>query len=114
VKAVQARSLLALGEPGLVYHPGPGIGEHAWQRAVNGGHAAWSLCGITHTTSSAGAMDALAQLITAPVQPRDAVICTSTAALLLQPGAPGSSAGHLGVAQWTYALAGDAGPPASG
>ena len=36
-------------------------------------------CGITHTTSSAGAMDALAGLITAPVQPWDALICTSTA-----------------------------------
>jgi alpha-maltose-1-phosphate synthase len=78
VKAVQAHHLAALAEPGLVYHPGPGIGDHAWQRAVHG-HAAWSLCGITHTTSSAGAMDALAQLLTAPVQPWDAVICTSTA-----------------------------------
>jgi len=78
VKAVQAKNLAALAEPGLVYHPGPGIGEHAWQRAVHG-HAAWSLCGVTHTTSSAGAMDALAQLITAPVQPWDAVICTSVA-----------------------------------
>jgi glycosyltransferase involved in cell wall biosynthesis len=78
VKAVQVQNLAALAEPGLVYHPGPGIGEHAWQRAVHG-HGAWSLCGITHTTSSAGAMDALAQLITAPVQPWDAVICTSTA-----------------------------------
>jgi glycosyltransferase involved in cell wall biosynthesis len=37
------------------------------------------LCGITHTTSSAGAMDALTALITAPVQPWDAVICTSNA-----------------------------------
>jgi starch synthase len=78
VKAVQAVNLAVLSEPGLVYHPGPGIGEHAWQRAAFG-HGAWSLCGITHTTSSAGAMDALAQLITAPVQPWDAVICTSTA-----------------------------------
>jgi glycosyltransferase involved in cell wall biosynthesis len=78
VKAVQAQHLAALAEPGLVYHPGPGIGDHAWQRAVHG-HAAWSLCGITHTTSSAGAMDALAQWVTAPVQPWDAVICTSTA-----------------------------------
>lgn len=78
VKAVQAQHLAALAEPGLVYHPGPGIGDHAWQRAAHG-HAAWSLCGITHTTSSAGAMDALAQWVTAPVQPWDAVICTSTA-----------------------------------
>lgn len=78
VKAVDKNSLSALAQPGVVYLPGPGIGEHAWQRAAFG-HGRWSLCGITHTTSSAGAMDALAELITAPVQPWDAVICTSTA-----------------------------------
>jgi len=78
VKAVDKNSLAALAQAGLLYLPGPGIGEHAWQRSAFG-HGAWSLCGITHTTSSAGAMDALAELITAPVQPWDAVICTSTA-----------------------------------
>jgi len=87
VKVVDKSSLSALRDIGTVYFPGPGIGEHAFQRALAGGlgasarnpHTAWSLCGITHTTSSAGAMDALAELITAPVQPWDAVICTSTA-----------------------------------
>jgi starch synthase len=89
VKAVDKNSLPALTEVGMVYYPGPGIGEHAFHRALAGAagvagkstnpHTAWSLCGITHTTSSAGAMDALANLITAPVQPWDAVICTSTA-----------------------------------
>ena len=78
VKAVDKNSLTALAQPGVVYYPGPGIGEHAWQRAAFG-HGAWSVCGITHTTSSAGAMDSLAELITAPVHPWDAVICTSTA-----------------------------------
>lgn len=78
VKSVDKNALGALGQPGVVYYPGPGIGEHARHRAAFG-HGAWSLCGITHTTSSAGAMDALADLITAPVQPWDAVICTSTA-----------------------------------
>lgn len=78
VKAVDKNTLAALAQVGTVYYPGPGIGQHAWQRA-HFGHAAWSLCGITHTTSSAGAMDALVELITAPVQPWDAVICTSTA-----------------------------------
>jgi len=79
VKALTRANLQALARPGCVYYPGPGIGEHAWQRGVTGGHAAWSLCGITHTTSSDRAMDAIAQLLTAPVQPWDAVICTSTA-----------------------------------
>jgi len=78
VKAVDKNCLGALAQVGVVYYPGPGIGEHAWQRAAFG-HGGWSLCGITHTTSSAAAMDALAELITAPVQPWDAVICTSTA-----------------------------------
>lgn len=78
VKAANKNSLAALAQAGVVYYPGPSIGEHAWQRAVFG-HGAWSLCGITHTTSSAGAMDALDELLIAPVQPWDAVICTSTA-----------------------------------
>ena len=87
VKVVDKSSLTALRDIGTVYYPGPGIGEHAFHRSLAGGlgvaaknpHTAWSLCGITHTTSSAGAMDALAELITAPVHPWDAVICTSTA-----------------------------------
>jgi len=87
VKMVDKSTLSALKYIGTVYYPGPGIGEHAFHRALAGGlgtaaknpHTAWSLCGITHTTSSPGAMDALAEIITAPVQPWDAVICTSTA-----------------------------------
>lgn len=78
VRVVQAEQLGALAQAGSVYYPGPGIGQHAWHRA-HFGHRQWSLCGITHTTSSAGAMDAIVDLITAPVQPWDALICTSTA-----------------------------------
>lgn len=78
VKSVDKNSLGVLAQAGTVYYPGPGIGQYAWHRAAYG-HGAWSLCGITHTTSSAGAMDALAGLLIAPVQPWDAVICTSTA-----------------------------------
>ena len=87
VKVVNKNTLSALKEIGTVYYPGPGLGQHAFHRSLAGGlstptnnpHSAWSLCGITHTTSSAGAMDALAELITAPIQPWDALICTSTA-----------------------------------
>lgn len=78
VKAVDRNSFAALAQAGTVYYPGPGIGEHAWHRAAFG-HGGWSLCGITHTICSHGAMDALEDLLTAPVQPWDAVICTSTA-----------------------------------
>lgn len=83
VKAVDKNSLAALSQAGILYYPGPDIGELAFHRALmggNAGHAAWSLCGITHTTCSAGAMDGLVNLITAPVQPWDAVICTSRTA----------------------------------
>ena len=85
VKVVNKNSLGALAQVGLIYNPGPGIGDHAYHRALSAPSqfsnpsTAWSLCGITHTTSSAGAMDALVQLITAPVQAWDAVICTSHA-----------------------------------
>lgn len=67
---------------GTVFHPAPTLGEPAFQRALLGGaasHRAWSLCGITHTTASATAMEAITRLVTAPVQPWDALICTSTA-----------------------------------
>lgn len=78
IKMLDNNALAALADVGVCYYPGPGIGTHAWHRAAYG-NASWSLCGITHTTSSALAMDALTGLIVAPVQPWDAVICTSTA-----------------------------------
>jgi len=78
VEAIVGGAIGGLAKAGVVYHPGPGIAEHAWQRSAFG-HGAWSLCGITHTTASAAAMDAIVSLITAPVQPWDALICTSAA-----------------------------------
>lgn len=79
VRAVSRKDIGALAQPGAVYYPAPNIGELGWQRAASG-HDAWSLCGITHTISSAAAMDGLTSLLTAPIQPWDAVICTSTLA----------------------------------
>lgn len=76
---VKASRVMA-GLPGAnaIYLPGPGMASHAFQRSLSG-HTAWSLCGVTHTTSSAAAMDAIADLLVAPVQPWDALICTSSA-----------------------------------
>jgi len=79
VKAANRNSLASLAQAGTVYFPAPNIGDLAWHRATVG-HDAWSLCGITHTLSSSGAMDGVAALLTTPVQPWDAVICTSTVA----------------------------------
>ena len=78
VRALTKNGLGSLSQAGQIYYPGPGIGEHAFHRA-GFGHGSWSLCGITHTTSSAMAMDAITALVTSPVQPWDAVICTSSA-----------------------------------
>ena len=75
---INLANLEALAPVGTLYYPGPNLGPQAFQRAAHG-HGAWSLCGITHTTCSTGAMDALAELVTAPVQPWDALICTSRA-----------------------------------
>lgn len=78
VMAVGASALSALAEPGTLYCPAPNIGELAWQRASLG-DAAWALCGITHTTSSANAMDMIAGIVASPVRRFDALICTSEA-----------------------------------
>lgn len=78
VKLIGKENAAALAQAGVLYFPGPNLGQLAWQRALFG-HGDWSLCGITHTTSSARAMDGIADLLTAPVQPWDALICTSIA-----------------------------------
>ncbi|MBC93174.1 MAG: glycosyl transferase-like protein [Rhodospirillaceae bacterium] len=75
---VERHSIDKLREASILYHPGPDIGLHAQRRTLFGDNA-WSLCGITHTTASAYSMDSLANLITAPIQPWDALICTSKA-----------------------------------
>ena len=79
VKAVGRANLGNLAQAGTVYFPAPNIGDVAWHRGLFG-HGAWSLCGITHTLASAAAMDGVVSLLTAPVQPWDAVICTSSVA----------------------------------
>ena len=67
-----------LSVPGCLYHPAPGIGQLAWRRRF-GDPRAYSLCGVTHTTCSAAVLDAQGDLLLAPVQPWDALICTSQA-----------------------------------
>lgn len=68
-----------LAETGCLMLPGPGLSEFAWRRRRAGEATAFSLVGITHTIASAGALDSLAEQLTAPVQPWDAVVCTSRA-----------------------------------
>jgi alpha-maltose-1-phosphate synthase len=67
-----------LAEPGCLFLPGPVIGAMAWERRF-GDPRAFSICGITHTIASEVVMDAVGDLLVAPLQPWDALICTSHA-----------------------------------
>ena len=76
IKGFDTNNIELLSQIGMLYYPGPDISQQAWNRTQFGDEQ-WSLCGITHTTSSAKAMEAITSLVTAPIQPWDAVICTS-------------------------------------
>lgn len=78
VRWIPHGQLGGLREIGSLFLPGPDLGDMAWQRRRLG-ETAFSISGVTHTISSHKAMDALADLITAPVAPWDALICTSRA-----------------------------------
>ncbi|MEI6746107.1 MAG: glycosyltransferase family 4 protein [Methylococcaceae bacterium] len=77
---IPADRLDLLNQIGTLYLPGPGLDEAAKLR-LRAGSAAYSLVGVTHTTASHRAMDAITRLLSAPVMPWDALICTSTAVL---------------------------------
>lgn len=66
-------------EAGTLYYPAPPDKEIAAARSL-ADPAAFSLMGVTHTLSSAAAMDQVADLILPPFRPWDALICTSAAA----------------------------------
>lgn len=64
---------------GTLYYPAPPAKDFAAARNLV--HpAAFSIMGVTHTLSSTGAMDQVADLILPPFQSWDALICTSHAA----------------------------------
>lgn len=67
-----------LSGPGTIYRPDPALSDMVWgRRFVN--QRAYSVCGVTHTIATKYVMDAIGNLVTAPVQPWDALICTSAA-----------------------------------
>ncbi len=68
----------AIARAGTVFYPGPDIARLAWPREPDHA-AAYSLCGVTHTTASHGVMDAIGALVHAPLYDWDALICTSRA-----------------------------------
>jgi len=67
-----------LREPGVAYIPTPFIARQAnWRLPF--GQTAYGLCGVTHTTASHDVMDMIGNMLVAPVEPWDALICTSAA-----------------------------------
>lgn len=69
-----------LEELGAVYYPAPMTRDLAHARNSRGA-ASYSLFGVTHTLSSTGGMDLVADMVLPPFQPWDALICTSRAGL---------------------------------
>lgn len=67
-----------LSQPGTIYRPDPALADMVWARRF-GEPRGYSVCGVTHTIATKYAMDAIGNLVTAPVQPWDALICTSAA-----------------------------------
>jgi alpha-maltose-1-phosphate synthase len=63
--------------PGTLTVPGPSLGMYAWRRRLSAGARAYSLCGVTYTIASDTVMDGVGELLTAPIQFWDAVICIS-------------------------------------
>ncbi|MEQ8798064.1 MAG: glycosyltransferase family 4 protein [Salinisphaeraceae bacterium] len=68
----------ALAEPGCLFYPSPNFQELSWHRR-HGGPRRYSLTGVTHTTATHTAMDAMGATLVAPYESWDAVICTSQA-----------------------------------
>jgi glycosyltransferase involved in cell wall biosynthesis len=67
-----------LGEAGVLNLPGPMLGAEAWARRPYGA-TSYSVCGLTHTTATARTMDSIADLLRAPTEGHDALVCTSSA-----------------------------------
>ena len=67
-----------LGKAGVVNFPVPNYAKYAWGRHL-GDSRAYSLCGVTHTTATKAILASMSEMAIAPVQPWDAIVCTSRA-----------------------------------
>lgn len=79
-RGVPLRSMPRMAPVGTLYYPSPNFAAECWRRAPMGA-AAWSICGITHTTATKGVMQGFFDMRMAPQAEWDAVICTSRAVL---------------------------------
>ncbi|BAZ47999.1 hypothetical protein NIES4103_06040 [Nostoc sp. NIES-4103] len=68
----------SLTKAGTIYQPDPLLSKLAWTRRFSE-QRGYSICGVTHTIASTGVMQGIGDLLIAPFQPWDALICTSIA-----------------------------------
>jgi glycosyltransferase involved in cell wall biosynthesis len=67
-----------LREAGVLNMPVPGLADESWARRRIGART-YAICGITHTTATDRTMKTLAEMLIAPTEDYDALICTSNA-----------------------------------
>jgi glycosyltransferase involved in cell wall biosynthesis len=79
IASANPSNVAALAAAGAPWIGDPGLAALAWQRRWHR-QTDWSLVGITHTICSHAAIDQIVALLRAPIQPWDALICTSNAA----------------------------------
>jgi glycosyltransferase involved in cell wall biosynthesis len=77
VRWIPQRNRSDLTDPGVLYIPTPDLPAEAWLRHMVG--VRYALCGVTHTTATRAVMKIVGDLLVAPVDGHDALICTSTA-----------------------------------
>ncbi len=78
VRAQALRGQGGFSDAGTIFFPGPGYVDAAWRRQ-RFDPTACSLVGITHTVSTRRVIESMHTLIAEPVEPWDAIICTSRA-----------------------------------
>ena len=64
-------------EAGTLLRGQPYLSELSWERAHRHSHASYSLVGIIHTLAPPKVRELIGDVLIAPVQPWDALICTS-------------------------------------
>jgi alpha-maltose-1-phosphate synthase len=77
-RRVARQDIKALRERSLLHLPTPGLAEEARLRSFLGDDT-YAICGVAHTISSRVVIETVAQFVTVPVQPWDAMICPSQA-----------------------------------
>ena len=97
VRIIEGHQLDQLAEVGGLVICDPNLAAFARRRDFVGARA-YFLTGLTHTLADFLPMAMIADLTTAPVQPWDALVCTSHAAAIMVDEMLRAEAARLGVA----------------